>query len=62
MSEEGSLDLAVDNLGNGVLSLPFYRSVEHRVSWGLICLEGKSLLSSASGWIALSFRPLSRRH
>ncbi len=32
MSEEGTFDLAVDNLGNGMLSLPFYRPVEHRVS------------------------------
>ena len=32
MSEEGTFDLAVDNLGNGMLSLPFYKPVEHRVS------------------------------
>jgi 2-methylisocitrate lyase-like PEP mutase family enzyme len=32
MSEEGTFDLAVDHLGNGMLSLPFYKPVEHRVS------------------------------
>lgn len=30
--EEGTFDLAVDHLGNGMLSLPFYRPVEHRVA------------------------------
>ena len=32
MSEEGTFDLAVDHLGNGMLSLPFYKPMEHRVS------------------------------
>jgi hypothetical protein len=32
MSEEGTFDLAVDNLGNGMLLLPLYSRMEHRIS------------------------------